>query len=354
MSAHITNLLSLTQPELEAFVKGLGEPAFRGRQLWQWIWAKGAADFQEMTNISKAFRQKLSEVATIDLPTVERVSSSTDGTFKLLLKLSDAERIECVLIPEKEHYTLCLSTQVGCAMACAFCSTGAMGFTRNMNFGEIAAQALLGRRFLASQGIETPLRNIVYMGMGEPLNNTHEVITSLRALAHPEGMDFSPRRITVSTAGLPKGLAELGKANQEAPLCSLAVSLHAPTQKLREQIMPRAAAAADLESLMAALDAYPLRPRQRITYEYVMLDGVNDTEREAKALVKLLAPRKAKINLIAYNPAEADVCGFRPTPLHRIEAFERQLRDSRLTVILRKSKGQDIAAACGQLKAASR
>jgi len=341
-----TNLLELGPAGLEALLAGRGEPAFRARQLWQWIWQKGARRFDEMTNISKNLRATLAEEARIGWPEVERASRSQDQTFKLLLKLDDGQRVECVLIPEKDHYTLCLSTQVGCALGCTFCSTGAQGFTRNMTAAEIAAQALVARRFLQDEGADLRLRNVVFMGMGEPLHNLEATLASLELLTDPQGLDFSPRRVTVSTVGLPKGLAELGKSG----LASLAVSLHAPTQELRARIMPRAAAAMPLPELMAALDAYPLKPRQRITYEYILLAGVNDAIEQAKGLVKLLGQRKAKVNLIACNPG-ADA-GLHPPDPATVEAFVGYLRDHGLTAMLRKSKGQDIAAACGQLKAA--
>lgn len=344
------NLLELGPSGLETFVRDLGEPAFRGRQLWQWLWQKSARTFEEMTNISKALRRTLAETARIEWPEVVRVRASEDRTFKLLLRLADGERIECVLIPEKDHYTLCLSTQVGCAMACAFCSTGQLGFTRNMSAGEIASQVLVAQEHLRREGVPTPLRNIVYMGMGEPLNNLEATLRSLEILTDAQGLDFSSRRVTVSSVGLPKGLAALG----ESGLASLAVSLHAPTQELRARIMPKAAAAAPLEELMAALDAYPLKPRQRITYEYILLREVNDSIPVAKDLVRLLGQRKAKVNLIAYNPGPETSAEARPfeTPeAPRVETFATYLREHGLTALLRKSKGRDIAAACGQLKA---
>ncbi len=341
------NLLALDLPGLEAFVRTLGEPVYRAAQLWQWIWQKGVFDFQHMSNLSKGLRGRLAQSAVVLLPEIARSQASADGTFKLLLQLADAERIECVLIPERSHYTLCLSTQVGCALGCRFCTTGAMGFTRNLSAAEILAQVLLSRTFLQERGSALPLRNVVYMGMGEPLLNLENVLHSLRVLTDPTGLDFSTRRVTVSTVGIPAGLPPLGASG----LCSLAVSLHAPEQGLRARLMPKAAAV-HLDELMTALDAYPLKPRQRITYEYIMLDGLNDSLEQAKGLVRLLAPRKAKVNLIAFNPGVSPVAGFKASPMERIEAFERYLREKRVTVILRKSKGQDIHAACGQLKAA--
>jgi 23S rRNA (adenine2503-C2)-methyltransferase len=253
--------------------------------------------------------------------------------------------VETVLIPEKDHVTQCLSTQVGCAMGCTFCRTGQMGFTRNMTMGEIVAQVVVAKRLLADQGREKALRNLVFMGMGEPLNNTREVLRSLEVLSHDQGPGFSSRRLTVSTVGVEKGISALG----ESGLASLAVSLHAPTQELREQIMPTAAKALPLDRLMAALDRYPLRPRQRITYEYILLSGINDEPAHAKALARLLGGRKAKVNLIAFN--EGPGIGYKAPSQERVLAFEKVLWDKNITATLRKSKGLDIKAACGQLKA---
>lgn len=339
------NLLALDAKALAAFVQELGEKPFRAKQLWQWLWQKGAAGFEEMTNLSKDFRARLGQCASVGLPIVARRAESEDGTVKLLLELADGQRVECVLIPEKDHTTLCLSTQVGCAMGCAFCSTGTMGFVRNMHWSEIAAQALVARRELGPDPA-LPLRNLVFMGMGEPLANTTNLLAALEVLRDPTAMDFSSRRMTVSTVGLPEGLKRLG----ESGLASLAVSLHAPTQELRERIMP-VAARVPLPELMAALDAYPLKPRERVTYEYILLGGVNDGLAQARDLVRLLGGRKAKVNLIAYNPPGEGESPFQAPDPAQVLAFEEFLWKKDVTVTLRKSKGQDIAAACGQLRA---
>jgi 23S rRNA (adenine2503-C2)-methyltransferase len=339
------NLLDCSYADLGGFAASLGEPAYRGEQLFQWIWQKGAQDFPEMTNLSKSLRERLAETAALPWPEIADSQESTDGTIKLLLRLSDGELIETVLIPEKDHVTQCLSTQVGCVMGCTFCRTGQMGFTRNMTLGEIVGQVIVAKRLLAEQGREKALRNLVFMGMGEPLNNTREVLRSLEILSHDLGPGFSQRRLTVSTVGVENGLDALG----ESGLASLAVSLHAPTQELREQIMPKAAKALPLDRLMAVLDRYPLRPRQRITYEYILLSGVNDEPAHAKALAGLLGGRKAKVNLIAFN--EGPGIGYSAPAQERILAFEKVLWDKNITATLRKSKGLDIKAACGQLKA---
>lgn len=349
------NLLDLTYPELEALMLDLGEKKFRARQIYQWLWEKDAATLDEMTNLSKALRAGLAEKADIRRPAVDRVAESSDGTIKLLLRLVDGEQVETVIIPEKTHYTQCISSQVGCPMACEFCSTGRMGLTRNMSAGEIAGQVLVARRFMREREAALPeekhrnLRNIVVMGMGEPLLNTGNLLRALTLMTDADGMNFSTRRITVSTCGIPKGIREFG----EHGLGTLAVSLHAATQELRSQLMPKAAGVT-LDELMATLDSYPLKPRDRITYEYILLRGVNDTITHAKQLVRLLGQRKAKVNLIAYNPPRegvVDGIDFEAPDPDQVLAFESYLRDHGITTTLRKSKGQDIGAACGQLKA---
>ena len=341
------DLLNLTLPEMESWLAGLGEPRFRASQVFQWLWQKGAADFAAMTNLSKALRGKLAETAAMARPEVADTRVSADGTVKFLLRLADGALVETVLIPEEDHLTQCLSSQVGCPMACAFCSTGAGGFTRNMTAGEMAAQILAARQYLKDAGRDPKdLRNLVFMGMGEPLLNLDELLRSLAIITHDLGLGFSTRRVTVSTCGLPGPLRELGMSG----LASLAVSLHAPTQELRARLMPKAAAAADLDALVAALRDYPLTPRQRITIEYVLLAGVNDAPEHARQLVRLLAGLKCKVNLIAYNSAPGSSFAA-PSP-EAILAFEKILWEKGMTAVLRKSKGSDISAACGQLRAA--
>ncbi|MDR3074013.1 MAG: 23S rRNA (adenine(2503)-C(2))-methyltransferase RlmN, partial [Deltaproteobacteria bacterium] len=271
------------------------------------------------------------------------------GTVKLLLRLDDGETVETVLIPSESRdgiprMTQCVSCQVGCAMACTFCATGRMGFSRNMSMGEILGQVLLARRYLGGTPEEPRLRNIVFMGMGEPLLNFTEVMRSLETLNDEMAFGFSPRRITVSTCGLQKGLRELGESN----LAYLAVSLHAPTQELRETLMPKAARW-PLAALMDALAGYPLKARERLTFEYLLLGGVNDRPEHARALAKLMARVKAKLNLIVYNPVQGAPYEA-PSP-ESVDLFAGILHEKHITAILRKSKGQDIKAACGQLRA---
>ncbi len=346
------NLLDMTLDELETWMtEELGEPIFRATQVWQWLWQKMARDFDSMTNVSKSCRERLAAVACIVWPEVTAVEESRDGTTKFLLRLADGKQVETVLIPSDSRegarrWTQCLSSQVGCAMACTFCSTGQMGFERNMTMGEILGQVLVARAYLGDARPDHPvLRNLVFMGMGEPLLNLREVMRSLHSLNNDKGLNFSPRRITVSTCGIEKGLRELG----DSGLAYLAVSLHAPTQVLRARIMPKAARW-PLEDMLCALEQYPLKTRERITFEYLLLGGINDGPEHARELARLVSTVKGKLNLIVYNPAEG--APYTAPSEDRVLAFEQILWKRHITAIVRKSKGQDIKAACGQLKAA--
>ncbi|HCR13182.1 MAG TPA: 23S rRNA (adenine(2503)-C(2))-methyltransferase RlmN [Solidesulfovibrio sp.] len=340
----MTNLIDLTFHELETLIVSLGEPPYRARQVWQWLWQKGCRDIALMTDVSKALRAKLAEAADIVWPEVVRVRESEDGTVKFLLGLADGEAVECVLIPEKDHYTGCLSTQVGCAMGCGFCATGTLGFRRNMTPGEMLGQVLVARQYLLNKGEPLALRNLVFMGMGEPLLNYENLIKTLESLHHPQGLDFSSRRITVSTAGVKRHLLDLGKTG----LCALAVSLHAPTQAQRERIMP-GAAKLPLDELIELLRQIPLKPRESLTFEYLLLAGINDADADARELVRLLSRVKAKVNLIVYNATPG--LPFRQPSPERVFAFQEILKAKGLVATVRKSKGADIAAACGQLRA---
>ncbi|HMM38033.1 MAG TPA: 23S rRNA (adenine(2503)-C(2))-methyltransferase RlmN [Desulfovibrio sp.] len=342
------NLLDLTFSELESFfVEDVKEPRFRAAQVWQWLWQKDARDFAAMTNLSKILRDKLAARAAVAWPEVADVRASRDGTIKFLLRLGDGKLIESVLIPNDKlaRYTQCLSTQVGCAMACTFCNTGLMGFERNLTQGEILGQILVGRAHLAASGL-APLTNLVFMGMGEPLLNLDWLLKSLATLNSDTGLNISWRRTTVSSVGLPKGLDVLGASGLALP----AISLHAPTQELRARIMPKAAQV-PLDELLAALDRYPMKPRERITFEYLLLRGINDSPAHARQLHKLLCNRRCKVNLIAYNATE-DSPYQAPDP-DAVLAFEKILWDKGMTATIRRSMGTDIKAACGQLKAES-
>ncbi len=337
------NILELTYAELEEAVRAMGHQAFRARQLWQWLWRRGVREFSDMTNIAKDFREQLTREWALAWPETAEVQKSSDGTVKLLLRLADGALVETVLIPDKDRYTQCLSCQIGCPMGCTFCSTGLMGFVRNMSGGEIASQVLVARDYLRTHGLAEEVKNLVYMGMGEPLTNWEEVRRSLHILSHPEGLEFSRRRITLSTCAI-KG--KLGVFDSEG-LALPAISLHAPTQEIREQLMP-GAARWHIDDLIQTLQGLELKPRERVTIEYIMIKGVNDSLQHARQLVRLLSHLKCKINLIAYNPGPG-IAYAAPAP-EDVLAFEELLRKKGFTVTLRKSKGQDIAAACGQLK----
>lgn len=342
------NLLDYSLEELEDFMKRIGEKPFRARQIWKWVWEKGCDDFNKMTDISKKLRSTLSRHFTLKRPEVLKTERSEDGTVKLLLMLRDKKLIESVLIPEEDHYTLCVSSQVGCPLKCKFCNTGLMGFERNLSSGEILAQILIAKEFLAKQKIELPLRNIVFMGMGEPLLNWFQVKKALKVIVDKNGLGFSKRRTTISTVGIPDMLMEFASSD----LGSLAISLHAPDQKLREELMPKAAKICSLNELITALKLIPLKPRQKITIEYILIDGVNDSLDHAKKLCKLLSNIKCKINLIAYNPVKG--IPYKTPSEDKILKFENFLKDKNFTVTLRKSKGKDISAACGQLRASAK
>ena len=343
------NLLDLTYAELSQFVAELGENAYRTNQIWQWLWRKRARSIEEMTNISKTTRTRLAEAAHIVWPEVVERQKSKDGTRKLLLQLHDGALVETVLIPSHSRegrlrLTQCLSCQVGCAMGCTFCSTGALGFQRNMTMSEILGQVLIAREEVKDDLHDPLLRNLVFMGMGEPLLNLKHMLRSLETLNNDQGLGFSPRRISVSTCGIAEGLQTLG----DSGLAFLAVSLHAPNQELRARIMPKAARW-PLEDMMRVLKAYPLKTRERVTFEYLLLGGVNDSLQHAKELARLLSNVKSKLNIIVYNPA--DGAEYQAPAAHTVQAFVDFLVERHITVIIRKSKGQDIDAACGQLAA---
>ena len=344
------DLLEFNQAELAQWIHSeLGEKPFRARQIFQWVWQKLARDFAVMSNVSLSTRARLAQKAALAWPDIVTIQKSKDGTTKFLLAFHDGARVETVLIPSEDHegrirWTQCLSSQIGCPMACTFCATGQSGFTRNMTCGEIASQVLIGREYLQDTRPDHPiLRNLVFMGMGEPLMNCGELVKALTILNDPHGLAFSPRRVTVSTCGIKEGIAKLGASGQ----CYLAISLHAPNQRIREQIMPRAAKL-PLEELLAALRRYPLKTREHITFEYLLLRDVNDSPEQAHELAKVVHSVRGKLNLIVYNATDGPYQA--PSP-ERVLAFEKALWSHHLTAIVRQSKGQDIDAACGQLKA---
>ncbi len=338
------NLRNLTLEELEKFFESLGEPAFRGRQVFRWLVRPEVEDFSQMTDLPKALRVRLAEIADIRLPEIISRKLSTDGTAKLALRLADGEVVECVLLPERDHFTLCVSTQVGCAMGCRFCLTGRMGFRRNLETAEIVAQVLLARRFMQEAGFEDrPLRNIVFMGMGEPLANYRALVTALKILTHPKGFHFARKRTTVSTVGL---VPQMWALAEEFPV-ALAISLHAPDNELREKLIP-ATRRYPIEDILAACREYPLRRGARITVEYVLLRGVNDHPWQARKLAEILRGIPVKVNLIPFNP-HPELPFKRPSEEY-IRRFQEILLSEGYVATVRKSKGLDIGAACGQLR----
>jgi 23S rRNA (adenine2503-C2)-methyltransferase len=334
------DLAELERPALEALLEARGLQPFRARQIFRWIYRHGVSDIDAMTNLSRQLRATLAAEFAITTPQVVEHERSIDGTEKLLLRLADGRQIESVFIPDTPAMTFCVSTQVGCAMACAFCLTGKMGLVRNLTAGEIVGQV---RVLAEAVHLRDKRFNIVLMGMGEPLHNYDETMKALRILADEHGFAVSPRRVTLSTVGLLSALERLGR---EALMPNLAVSLHAPTDALRGELVPinRKYGVADI---IAAAQRFPLKKRARITFEYVLLAGVNDSPDDAERLAKLLAGVKSKVNLIPLNPAPS-IPFERPSD-EVIDRFAQILADHHLTVSVRKSRGRDIRAACGQL-----
>lgn len=336
-----TNLKQLSRDEMISFFEGLGERPYRARQVINWIYKKFTTSFDEMTDLPKSLRSHLKETAFISELTLLKKEASRDGTEKFLFGLIDGEAIESVLIPDKKRLTLCISSQVGCAMGCRFCETGRMGLRRNLMAYEIVDQVIA-----AQQVSGQTITNVVLMGMGEPLDNIDEVIKALWRLT--SFMGISKRRITVSTAGLIPGIQELA---ERGPGVNLAISLNATTDDVRSRIMP-INKRYPIHELMKACREFPLPPRRRITFEYVLLEGINDSEDDALRLVRLLRGIRAKVNLIPYNPVSTTIQGerFRRPPEERILSFQQILIRSGITALVRKSRGTDISAACGQLR----
>ena len=336
----ITNLAELDRPGLESLFETRGFERFRARQVFRWIHQRGVTAFEAMTDLSQALRARLGEEFTVSTPRLLARERSVDGTEKFLLALADGHQIESVFIPDTPAMTFCISTQVGCAMACTFCLTGKMGLVRNLTAGEIVGQV----RVLADAlDMRTTRFNIVLMGMGEPLHNYDETMKALRILADEHGLAVSPRRVTLSTVGL---LPALERLAQEPLMPNLAISLHAPTDAIRGELVPlnRKYGVAEI---IAACRRFPLKRRSRITFEYVLLAGVNDSPDDARRLAQLVGDVKAKVNLIPLNAAPG-IPYERPSD-EAIERFARVLADHRVWVSVRKSRGRDIRAACGQL-----
>ena len=344
------NLLGLSQAALEAEITALGLPKFRAGQLWRWVWRHGLTNFAEMSDLGKPVREQLTELFSADRPAVSRRLQSVDGTIKWLLRFVDGNEAEAVYIPDKERGTLCISSQVGCTLTCSFCHTGTQKLVRNLTVDEICGQVLLAMDELGDWPAGKPnrrLTNIVLMGMGEPLFNYENVAEAMRIIMSGEGVALSKRRITLSTSGV---VPEIKRCGEELGV-NLAISLHAVRDKLRDELVP-INRKYPLAALIDACRNYPgLSNARRITWEYVMLDGVNDSDEDCRALLSLIKGIPSKLNLIPFNPWPGSpyICSSD----ERIEAFAKRVLKAGYASPVRTPRGRDILAACGQLKSAS-
>ena len=336
------NILDLTRDDLAVWFEGQSVEAYRAGQVLKWVHRQQTDDFNEMTNLSKAHREMLTQNFDIRRLRLDEVAESRDGSRKHLFQLDDGLHVESVMMPERDHDTLCVSSQVGCAQGCQFCLTGIGGLQRNLTVAEIVSQV---RDILDEKSRPQPLTNIVFMGMGEPLANYDNLRGALEILTDNQyGYKFANRRITVSTAGLVPKMAALGNDTK----VNLAISLNAADNETRDRLMP-INRRFPLESLIDACRAYPLPSGRRITFEYILLKGINDSTQDVRKLVKLLHGVRCKVNLIPFNSHEG--CKFRRPDQETILAFQKILLEAHFTTIIRQSKGQDISAACGQLRA---
>jgi 23S rRNA (adenine2503-C2)-methyltransferase len=333
------NIRDMSLEEIEALISSLGKERYRARQIMKWLYAGSATSFSQMTTLAKAFRSRLEEMACIAEPAIDRIQTSQDGTKKALFRLVDGEFIESVLIPGRNHWTLCISTQAGCAMGCGFCLTGSRGYRRNLRPSEITGQVTMLRRYTP----EGPnIKNIVLMGMGEPLANYGGTLKAIRILTDDHGLGFSSRKVTVSTCGIAPMIVQLGR-----DICvNLAISLNAPDDRRRDELMP-VNRKYPLADLLAACRSYPMPGRRMLTFEYILMAGVNDSVADARMLARLLKGLHCKLNLIAFN--EFPGCAYRTPSPEAVSAFQQVLLDHHYTAILRASHGRDILAACGQL-----
>ncbi len=348
------NLLAYDRAELAQYFEALGEPPFRAQQVFKWMHQAFVTDFDQMNNLSKVLRQRLTNEACIELPKIEQTHIASDGTRKWLMRLADGNAVEVVLIPEKERATLCISSQVGCSLNCTFCATGRQGFNRNLDAGEIVGQVSQAWKALMNDKSTNPtiqregkdprpITNIVLMGMGEPLLNYDQVTKAIRILLDDFAFGLSKRRITLSTAGV---VPQMRKLANELPV-SLAVSLHASDDKLRDELVPLNQKYPIEVLLTACKDYVGDRARARVTFEYLLLDGINDSNQQAHALAKRLKTVPSKVNLIPFNPVEN--VPYKRSSRERVDAFRDILISHGIITITRKTRGDDIDAACGQL-----
>lgn len=338
------NLLGMERAELEAWTASVGSKPFRARQLMSWLYKRGEGDFAAMTDLARDFRAQLSELAEVRVPEIVRAHTSADGTRKWLLRADASQAFEMVFIPEADRGTLCISSQVGCALDCAFCSTAQQGFNRNLTTAEIVGQVWLANRELGWRvGDNRVITNVVFMGMGEPLANFRNVVPAIRILLDDLGFDISRRRVTLSTSGLVPQIYKLA----EEVNCALAVSLHAPNDELRSQIVPINRKHPIAELLEACWHYLDEQNGRSVTFEYVMLDGVNDQLEHARALAALMRGQPAKLNLIPFNPFPGTQ--FLRSPMPVITRFRDELIRRGVLATIRRTRGDDIDAACGQL-----
>ena len=338
------NLLGLHEGQLRGYFASLGEKPFRAQQVMKWIYHQGITDFAEMTNLSLGLREQLAGTAEIRPPEIVREQVSADGTVKWLIGVGGGNAVETVFIPEPNRGTLCISSQVGCALNCTFCATGAQGFNRNLSSSEIIGQVWQAARALGHErNGERRITNVVLMGMGEPLANFYEVVPALALLRADLGFGMAAKRVTLSTAGLVPGIDRL----RETIDVALAVSLHAPDDELREQLVPLNRKYPIRELMRACADYVSDKHKRTVTFEYTLIDGVNDHPDHARKLVKLLRRLPSKLNLIPFNPFPGT--RYRCSPEARIRAFQEIVMDGGLIATVRKTRGEDIDAACGQL-----
>ncbi len=345
------DLKTMGPADLEAFAEAMGQPRYRGRQLFNWIYGKGATSFAEMTSLPKAWRAELEDTATLSRIETKQLQQSADRTLKGLFTLPSGRDIEAVLIPDIDargdarRLTVCVSSEVGCAMGCHFCATGLMGFKENLAAGHIFDQVWTMNE-LAEEHFGRGISNIVYMGMGEPLLNYDNVLKSVAIVTHEKSLGLSPRRITVSTVGLARRIRDL--ADDQARF-HLAVSLHAPTNETRSRIMPvNTSEKTSLPALKEAIQYYTEKTGRQVSYEYCMFKDLNDSVEDARRLAAITRWAPSKVNLIMYNPVEG-IGGFERTPENQLDRFIQTLIEEGVTVTVRRSRGQDIDAACGQL-----
>lgn len=338
-------ITDLTEEQLKAWTAEVGEKPFRAKQLFQWLYLHKAKTLDEMKNIPKVYKQKIEAAFIIERAPIINQVVAPDGTIKFLQEMRDGSKIESVLMRHEDHNTVCISTQVGCGMGCKFCCTAKMGLTRNLTAGEIVDQVLNAESLLPKG---QRVRNIVYMGMGEPFHNYENTITALDTFLNPAGLNLSSRRITISTCGVLEGIERFAKEEVKA---NLAISLNGVTQEARAELMP-ISRRHSLEELIKTCQNFPTEARQKITFEYILMKDLTDSMASAKALVKLMHGIKSKVNLIPYN--ENPTLNFKSPSMTRVREFQQYLLDHGVIATLRISKGQGISAACGQLATESK